>query len=432
MEELLFCMNQIIELIQTLICINLLFRPRYYFKIYDGIFFVAEVVFLEIGNLYHLNAAVVVVAYLGIYAYALAKFRDGFNRTLVNVVLYFIINSFTQLVCSGLLFIISFIMPLDREIGGFVVINILTLLLLLIASRKKRFYRLSQYVLNSDRLTRIAMVGSLFVIFYLIVVYKAGNYFRATDYLVFGIVTILICVLALSWQKEKCEKTAKENELALWEQYDKMFEDLITSVRRKQHDIDDQINIIYCQHKMAKSLEELVSLQKDYCDWIEDDSSLSHLLAIKNSILGGFLYSKLGQMKEAGCKIEYEIKVGDLTCAIPIYKIVEILSVLLNNAREALENREKKNVFLKIRETDEEINFLVQNSYEYIPRNELVHFLKLGYSTKGENRGLGLANVMDILHQYNGEMEIQSDKNDEDAWISFEVCIKKEGMNPSS
>ncbi len=420
-------MNHIIELIQTLICINFLFCPRYYFKIHDGIFIVAEVSFFEIINFYHLNDTVVVIAYLGIYAYALAKFKNSNKRTLVNVVLYFVINSFTQLICSGLISLVSLKFPLDNQIGSFVIIDVFALLLLLIASRKERFYRISQYVLRSDWLTWIAMAGSLFVITYLIVVYKASNYFRATDYWVFGIVTILICILAISLQKEKCEKTAKEKEIALREQYDTMFEDLITSVRRKQHDIDDQINVIYCQHKMANSLEELVALQQNYCDWIEEDSSFSHLLSIKNPILGGFLYSKLGQLKEAGCIVKYEVKVAGLTCAMPIYKFVEILSVLLNNAREAVENREKKNLFLKILETEEEIRLMVQNSFDYIPRNELVHFLELGYSTKGKNRGLGLANVMEILQEYNGEIEIESDKDEEDAWISFEIYIKKEG-----
>lgn len=431
--EILFYLNQIIELIQTLLCINFLFQKRYYFKLHDAVFVAAEVIFLELGNLYHFSEAVVIVAYIGIYIYAVAKFKEGYKKSIINVVLYFIINSFIQLVCSGLVFLASLVLPFNnRGTSGILAINILALLIIFIASRKERFYRISQYVLKSDRLTRIATIGSFFVIFYLIVVYKASNYFRVTDYLVFAAVMVLLCVLALSWQKERCEKTAKEKEIALRKKYDSMFEDLITSVRRKQHDIDDQINLIYCQHKLAGSLEELVSMQQDYCEWIEDDSSFSRLLSVKNPIIGGFLYSKLGQAKEAGCSIKFDVKIGDLACSLPIYKMVEMLTVLLNNAKEALENRDRKNLYLKMLETDEEINVLVRNSYDYIPRNELSNFVQLGYSTKGKNRGLGLANVMDILHDCNGEMEIQSGETEGDAWVSFEIFIKKEGTSPSS
>lgn len=411
---------------------NYLFRPRFSFKICDGIFIAAEVMLFEIINLYDMNVGFVIFAYLGMYAYSFIKFRAGFKRTTVNFVLAFIIISLVQLICSCSLFLLSYFLPVDKGLRGIVVINIVALFFLFLVSRKERIYKLSRYILESNGLTYIAMTGSFFVIAYLLVVYKLGNYFRVTDYLVFGVVTILICVLALSWQKERWEKTAKEKEIALREQYDKMFQDLVTSVRKKQHDIDDHINVIYCQHKIANSFEELVSLQKKYCDWLVDENSFSHLLAIKNPVLGGFLYSKFCQAKEAGCTIKFDIKAGSLACQIPIYTIVEILTVLLNNAREALETRDKKNIYVKIRETDNNITFLVRNSSDYIPRENLVNFLKLGYSTKGENRGLGLANVIDILHDYNGEMEIQSGKDEEDSWISIEITIKKEGHNPSS
>lgn len=432
MEEILLYLNQIIELVQTLICVNLLFRKRYYFRPHDAVFVAAEVVFLELANSHHLNGAVVIVAYIGIYIYAVAKFKEGCKRTLVNVVLFLIINPFIQLACSGLVFLASLALPFNsRGTVGVFIINLLALLIIFIVSRKERLYRISRYVLRSDWLTRIAMIGSLFVIAYLIIAYKASNYFRATDYFVFGAVMVLLCVLALSWQKEKCEKTAREKEIALREEYDSMFEDLVTSVRRKQHDIDDQINMIYCQHKVAHSLEELVSMQRDYCEWIEDDSAFSRLLSVKNPIIGGFLYSKLGQAKEEGCSVKFDVKVGKLACSLPIYKMVEILTVLLNNAIEALENREKKSLYVKMAESDEEINVLVRNSYDYIPQKELSKFIQLGYSTKGKNRGLGLANVMDILQECSGEMEIQSEETEDDAWVSFEIFIKKEGTSPS-
>lgn len=429
MREIVFCINQIIELLQILVCLNFLFCRRFNLKISDGVFVAAEVIFFELANLNHLSGAVVFAAYLGMYVYAVAKFKSGLKKTTVNVVLFFVINSLAQLICSGVVYLVGYALSIeiDTQITGVIAVNISALLLIFIVGRKGRFYKLSRYVLNSSFLTYIAMAGSLVVVAYLLAVYKLGDYFRITDYLVFGVVTVLICVLALSWQKEHCDKVASEKEIALRERYDKMFQDLVTSVRKKQHDIDDHINVIYCQHKMAGSLEELVSLQKEYCKWIMDENSFSRLLSIQNSVLGGFLYSKFCQAKEAGCDLNFDIKAGELTCAVPVYKIVEMLSALLNNAREAVAERSKKNLFVRIRETEEKITFLVQNSYDYVPRSELVNFIQLGYSTKGKNRGLGLANVMDILNDYDGEMEIQSGKDEEDSWVAFEITLKKEG-----
>lgn len=423
--SILSCVNQIIELLQALICINYLSRTRYSVKINDYVFLVAEIVLLEFATWYHSKILFIVVAYFGIYVYIYTKFKEGFRRTVVYEALYFITNSFVQLICSGVLYLFSFIFPVDKGIVGILSINALALLVIFMV--RKYLSKLSQYILKSNALMHIILGGTLSVIAYLVVAYKVGKYFRVTDYLVFGVVTVLICVLSLSWQKEKYEKTAKEKEIALREQYDEMFHDLVTSVRRKQHDIDDHINVIYCQHKMAQSLEELISVQEQYCDWIKEDNAFSHLLRADNPVLGGFLYSKFCQAKDMGCSIDYDIKVLDLQCRIPVYKIVEILTVLLNNAMEALENRPVKNLTVKILETETEITLFVKNSYKHIPRSELVNFIKPGYSTKGNNRGQGLAKVMDILHSFDGELEIQSDEDEKDSWVSFEVFIKKEG-----
>lgn len=424
--SILSCVNQIIELLQIIICTNYLCRPRYSLKINDYIFLVAEVVFIELANWYQLSDAVFsIIVYSGIYVYVYTKFKESFRRTVVYEVLYFMINSFMQLICSGIIFLISMFIPVENGTVWILIINVFVLIMLLWL--KKHFYRLSKYVLNSNYLTYIAIGGALFVIAYLVVVYKIGNYFRETDYLVFGVVTVLICVLALSWQKEKYEKISKEKEIALREQYDEIFHDLVMSVRRKQHDIDDHINVIYCQHKMAQSLEDLISTQEEYCKWIKEDTAISCLLRMDNPILGGFLYSKLCQAKDKGCSVDYDIKIKGFHCEIPIYKMVEILTVLLNNAMEALENRGMKNLRIKVLESETEIMIVVQNSFDQISRKEMINFIKPGYSTKGNNRGQGLAKVMDILHSYGGDLKIESVEDEIDLWISFEVYIKKEG-----
>lgn len=67
MREIVFCINQIIELLQILVCLNFLFCRRFNLKISDGVFVAAEVIFFELANLNHLSGAVVFAAYLGMY-----------------------------------------------------------------------------------------------------------------------------------------------------------------------------------------------------------------------------------------------------------------------------------------------------------------------------------------------------------------------------
>lgn len=62
------------------------------------------------------------------------------------------------------------------------------------------------------------------------------EYLRRTDYIIFGIWTILIGVLIFSWQRERYEKIAKEKERELEQAYEVVYEQLLESIRRKQHD----------------------------------------------------------------------------------------------------------------------------------------------------------------------------------------------------
>lgn len=426
MRELVFCVNQIIELFQILICVNYLFCRRFCFKIYDGVFIAAEVLFFELVNLNDVSGAAFFAAYWGMCVYAVAKFKGGLKKTAVNIALFFVINLLTQLICSGITYFVYYALNIDWQISGFLIANVFALLVVLAAGREERFYRLSRYMINSNRFIYAAMVGSILAAAYVLAAYKLGNYFRITDYLVFVAVAVLICALAFSWQKEYCEKVAKEKEIELRERYGRIFQELITSARKKQNNIDEHINVIYCQHKLASSLEEVVLRQKKYCEWIIDENLFSHLLSIRNSIFVGFLYSTFCRAKGSGCELKFDIRAGELICTVPVYKMIEMFSEVLNNAREALMGRSRKKLFVKIRETEQEITFLVQNSFDYVPRSELVNFIQPGYSTKGENRGLGLANVMDILHDYDGEMEIRSGKSEDDSWVSFEIMLKKE------
>jgi sensor histidine kinase regulating citrate/malate metabolism len=146
---------------------------------------------------------------------------------------------------------------------------------------------------------------------------------------------------------------------------------------------------------------------------LRDENRYHKLLSVNSPVIAGFLYAKFTQAEKQGCKIDYFIKLSENEeRKLPEYRLVEMLGILFDNAREAVSGQEEKTIFVQVMETTKELQICVKNPSEYIPQTELVRFVKSGYSTKGEGRGLGLASLTSIVHQYEGELAIYNESRE--------------------
>ena len=150
--------------------------------------------------------------YVGIYIYELLKFKCSIRKANVNLVLVAIYCIFAQVICSMPVFALENWVSVDWVMLG---INFLVLILSVVISKTGYFYKVSQGIDNYTMLSKIAAGICLISGVYLLVIYKMEEYLRRTDYIIFGIWTILIGVLIFSWQRERYEKIAKEKELEL-------------------------------------------------------------------------------------------------------------------------------------------------------------------------------------------------------------------------
>lgn len=418
---MLTLLNTVLEMIGTLICVNYLFGKKYYFKIHDAVFLLVEIGIIETINYFGLSKGVTLLGYIGIYIYELTKFKCTIRKAMVNLILYVILGVFIQVVCSMVVFSLERWILMDILV---IMVNLFMILIFLFTSKKNILFRMSKSVLSFERLIDIVMVICFAGTVYFIMVYKMQEYMRITDYIIFGVWTILILVLVVSWQREKFAKQAKEKELELHNTYSFVYEQLLESIRRKQHDFHNHITAIYSQHMLANDLEELISMQKKYCGEVMEDNRYSRLLSSGSPMLVAFLYSKFLEAEEKGCHVEYDIKIEQLQCLLPQYKLVEILGVLLDNAIEAVETRLTKNIFVNILETTDSITFSVKNSSRLYSRDEIVSFVQPGYTTKGEKRGIGLSKVVEILQQNDCELEVFCEKTPSHC-IVFTFELKK-------
>jgi len=137
-------------------------------------------------------------------------------------------------------------------------------------------------------------------------------------------------------------------------------------------------------------------LEKSYKKINAEELSGFNLVNIRDSALRSILIRGWLDARDAGVEMTFETSEPIEQLPVDLLDIVRIVGILVTNALEASKEAEEKKVhiaifsiskivYLVIHNTTNEITFDIRKIYEE------------GYSTKGENRGLGLNNVRKIL-----------------------------------
>ena len=138
-----------------------------------------------------------------------------------------------------------------------------------------------------------------------------------------------------------------------------------------------------------------------------DDYSFFELNNVQDTALRSVLIQTIFKARECGVEIVFEMKDVIETLPMKLLDLVRVASVLLNNAVEGAAESPSKTMNVSLVKLDKEIVFVIQNSRQsrYINLEEIY---EVGFSTKGENRGLGLNNVKEIIDKYD-EVILETD-----------------------
>lgn len=193
----------------------------------------------------------------------------------------------------------------------------------------------------------------------------------------------------------------------------------------RQHEFDNHINAIYNQHIVCNSYDDLIMMQKQYCEGVIEDNKYNKLLSKGNPIVLGFLYGEFVEAEKKGLEIIYKICIEDIEGYIPIYKVVELLGNLLKNAIEDLVESERKKLYVTMIEEEKMLRIEVANETETISYEEITSFFRKGFSKKGAKRGYGLYNVKNICDQYKINIICVEEYLDDTKVLNFKLEIQK-------
>ncbi len=184
--------------------------------------------------------------------------------------------------------------------------------------------------------------------------------------------------------------------------YNKTLTILHDKIRGFKHDFDNIVQAIggYVETNDMEGLKEYYShLQKDSAR--VNNLSLLNPSTINNPAIYSLLTSKYFTAKDAGIEIEnFEVFVDfkDLEKHIRIYELSRILGILFDNAIDASKESDEKILNLWIRNEPNRNRYIIKISNSYKDKSvDTDRIYEKGFSSKGENRGLGLWEVRQFI-----------------------------------
>ena len=185
--------------------------------------------------------------------------------------------------------------------------------------------------------------------------------------------------------------------------YSKHVESLYNEIRSFRHDYINVLTSIQegIELKDIEAIQEVYDnvLSKTKENFSNSKYDFANLSNITNTAIKSVVSAKLLEAQSKNVEVHIEVESLVSLSNMDALDIITILSILLDNAIEAACLAEKPCLTLAIfQEKDSDI-IVVENSI----REEKINISKifdLGYSSKGENRGIGLSNVHDILDKY--------------------------------
>ena len=183
----------------------------------------------------------------------------------------------------------------------------------------------------------------------------------------------------------------------------------VDALRTTSHEFMNKLHVILglLNMKSYDKLEEYV-LQTAHA-YQADIGEIQH--RIKSPVVAGFLIGKIQRAKERGFTLNLaeESLVPDCPNEKQVTVLVTVLGNLIENALDAMSGQEEGEVSLLLHYQDGWLSGEVSDDGPGIPAANIDAIFNKGFSTKGENRGVGLFLANQQLHELGGTLSVESE-----------------------
>ena len=216
-----------------------------------------------------------------------------------------------------------------------------------------------------------------------------------------------------------------------FENFDLLVKAMTHSSYANEHRYEKKENIHFfhenLRHYYQKICDkkELKEQEEKYLDEItEDRQQISILTKVENPLIAGFLTVKIQEAERKGINVEYNCIFPKVKINMPEYQLIEMMGILLDNAIEAAEKMDASKLMqIRLLMVEGVINFSVTNTYLISDVKDISNFFAKGYSTKGNNRGIGLYKLKELMQKQKGELFCKEENINGQKAIRMEMLL---------
>jgi len=266
--------------------------------------------------------------------------------------------------------------------------------------------RIDMNIFNNKGTYLVTVVSGIMIIVTYIV-YRADEIYAARG-IMYGLVFATMAVMFAVIMNNVFKDTTRRTEMLLTEaskQYIRGLEESYHSLRTIKH---DYVNIM-TSFKIYIDDRDIDGLAKYYynelsalnCDISKEDRLIGSLQNVKiNEIKSIIIYKcSFAAQNQVATITEVNEPIDSLGISTAI--VCQVLGILLDNAIEAALETEEKSLSIAIIANSHSKTFVIKNSWRDNGL-DLSKIFELGFSTKGEGRGVGLYTVRGYTNKIKG------------------------------
>lgn len=185
------------------------------------------------------------------------------------------------------------------------------------------------------------------------------------------------------------------------------MEELNNTLRAQRHDFLNHLQVVYSLMEMEEYDEANRYIEKVY----GKITSVSRVLKTASAPINALLQVKMAACEKEGVQVTLDITSPWKETPISGWEMCKVLSNLIDNALDAMENNapDKRHLTITLSENIKSYTFSVANTGTPIPASDQKRIFDAGITTKADGHGMGLYIVRQTLRQYGGDIHLMSD-----------------------
>ena len=215
---------------------------------------------------------------------------------------------------------------------------------------------------------------------------------------------LVICGAIIDIGNAFSAQRIKEQSEMLEEAYEQL-EALNGALRAQRHDFQNHLQVIGGLVEMGEADEAAEYIDRVY----GSVGQLSQTLKTAIPAVNALLHVKMAEAAKRGIEMKTQILSRWEGLTMPGWEMCRVLGNLIDNAMDALADTKRPCLTVAIGEDRRALTFATENNGPEIPMELREKIFQPGFTTKGGERGQGLAIVREIIGEYGGELRLQSD-----------------------